>query len=62
MTDENVIATPRSQKAYLGKDSPIKVGQSYVIGINLNHPRLQGILDKENENTDDLAYGQMKAL
>lgn len=62
LKDENVIATPRSQKAYLGKDSPIRVGQTYVVGVNLNHPRLQGILDKENEATDDLTYGQLKSL
>ena len=62
LTDENIIATPRSQKAYLGKDSPIKVGQSYVIGVNLNHPRLQGVLDKQNDNVDDMAYGQLKSL
>jgi hypothetical protein len=62
LTDENVIATPKSQKAYLGKDSPIKLGQSYIIAINLNHPRLQGILDKENQNTDDIMLGQLKSL
>lgn len=62
LTDESVIATPKSQKAYLGKDSPIKLGQTYVIGVNLNHPRLQGILDKESQNVDDLAFGQLRAL
>lgn len=60
--DENVIATPRSQKAYLGKDSPIKLGQSYVVGVNLNHPRLQGILDKENETADDITLGKLQAM
>lgn len=62
LTDESVIATPRSQKCYLGKDSPIKLGQSYVIGVNLNHPRLQGILDKENRTADDQTYGQLSAV
>lgn len=62
LTEESVIATPKSQKAYLGKDSPIKLGQTYVIGVNLNHPRLQGILDKESQNVDDLAFGQLRAL
>ena len=61
-TEEGIVATPKSQKAYLGKDSPIKLGQTYVVGVNLNHPRLQGILDKESQNADDLAYGQLKAL
>jgi hypothetical protein len=62
LTDESVIATPKSQKAYLGKDSPIKLGQTYVVGVNLNHPRLQGILDKESQNVDDLAFGQLRAI
>lgn len=62
LTDEGVVATPKSNKAYLGKDSPIKLGQSYVIGVNLNHPRLQGILDKENQQTDDVMLGQLRAL
>jgi len=59
---ENVIATPKSQKAYLGKDSPIKLGQSYVIGVNLTHPRLQGILSDAEQAIEDLAYGQLKAV
>ena len=62
LTEEGIVATPKSQKVYLGKDSPIKLGQTYVVGVNLNHPRLQGILDKESQNADDLAYGQLKAL
>jgi len=61
-TDENIIATPKSNKAYLAKDTPIKLGQAYVIGINLNHPRLQGILTDADEAIDNLAYGQMKAV
>ena len=59
---ENVVATPKSNKAYLGKDSPIKLGQSYVIGVNLNHPRLQGILSDADQAVEDLAYGQLKIV
>jgi hypothetical protein len=59
---ENILATPKSSKAYLGKDSPIKLGQSYVIGVNLNHPRLQGILSDADQAIEDLAYGQMKVV
>jgi hypothetical protein len=62
LSDEQVVATPRSNKAYLGKDTPIKLGQSYVIGVNLNHPRLQGILDDADQAAEDLAYGQIKAV
>jgi hypothetical protein len=59
---EGIIATPKSNKAYLAKDTPIKLGQSYVLGLNLNHPRLQGILSDADEALDNLAYGQLKAV
>ena len=62
LQDESVIATPKSQKAYLGKDSPIKLGQSYVIGVNLTHPRLQGILSDADQAIEDMAYGQLKVV
>lgn len=62
MQDESVIATPKSNKAYLGKDSPIKLGQSYVIGVNLTHPRLQGILSDADQAIEDMAYGQLKMI
>jgi hypothetical protein len=62
LQSENVLATPKSNKAYLGKDSPIKLGQSYVIGVNLNHPRLQGILSDADQAFEDMAYGQLKVV
>lgn len=62
LQEENIIATPKSNKAYLGKDSPIKLGQSYVIGVNLAHPRLQGILSDADQALEDMAYGQLKVV
>lgn len=62
MTDEHIIATPRSNKAYLAKDTPVKLGQSYVIGIDLNHPRLQGIMSDADQAIEDLAYNQIKLV
>jgi hypothetical protein len=59
---ESIIATPKSNKAYLAKDTPIKLGQSYVVGLNLNHPRLQGILTDADEVLDNLVYGQLKTV
>lgn len=49
---EHADATPKSKKVFLGKDSPIKIGQTYVVGINLCHPRLQGILDDMDQAMD----------
>lgn len=59
---EGIIATPKSQKAYFGKDVGIKIPQCYVVGINLNHPRLLGILDDAEQAVTDLTYGQLKAV
>lgn len=39
-----VDATPRSGKATMGKDTPIKLPQVRVIGFNLNHERLRSML------------------
>jgi hypothetical protein len=60
MQFENVVATPKSEKAFLGKDTPIKLGQAYVLGLNLNHPKLVGILSDADELAADLTLGQMR--
>lgn len=44
-----IDATPKIGKAYLGKDTSVKLGQVYVVGISLNHPRLEGILTDKDE-------------
>jgi hypothetical protein len=58
----NILVTPKGSKAYLAKDTPIKVGQSYVVGINLKHWRLQGMLNDADEALDSLVLGQLKAV
>jgi hypothetical protein len=62
LAEENVIATPKSEKASLGKDTPIKLAQSYVIGFNLTHPRFQSLLESADVAADDLAYGQLQVI
>jgi hypothetical protein len=62
MQFESVVATPKSEKAFLGKDTPIKLGQAYVLGLNLNHPKLVGILSDADEIAADLTFGQMRAV
>lgn len=62
MQNEHALASPKSNKAYLAKDSPIKLGQSYVIGINLSHPRLVGILNDADQAFEDMAYGKLKSV
>lgn len=46
--------TPATGKACLGRDTPIKLGQQYVVGVSLTHPRLRGILS----DADDAATAQ----
>jgi hypothetical protein len=38
------------------------LGQAYVVGINLNHPRLQGILDDADVAAEDLLQGQLQMV
>ena len=48
-----IDVTPSTKKACLGKGTSIKLGQQYVIGINLNHNRLESILtDLDNAITE----------
>jgi hypothetical protein len=62
INDQQINATPASGKSSLGRDSPIKLPQTYVVGVNLNHPRLQGILEDADEAVDNLTYGQLKVV
>ena len=59
---ENALATPRSEKASLGKDTPVKLAQTYVIGFNLTHPRFQSLLENADVVADDLVYGELAVI
>lgn len=58
---DNAIATPASEKAYFGKGIGIKVPQCYVVGFNLSHPRLAGVLSDGDQMLADQTLGQLKA-
>ena len=62
LTAENVLATPKSNKAYLGKDTVAKTAQTYVVGINLSHPRLVGIIDDTETAMANLTLGQLHSV
>lgn len=61
MTDvfmrENILVTTGNNKAVLGKDTRIKSPQLVVVAVNLDHPRLRGILD----DADEQAVATMQA-
>jgi len=59
---ENVDATPKSGKYSMGKDTPVKIGQTYVFGVSLSHDRLQGILNDADDNVDNMAFGQLQVV
>jgi hypothetical protein len=59
---EKADATPKSEKASLGKDTPIKLGQSYVVGVNLCHPRLQGVLDEVEQAVEDAVLNNIARI
>lgn len=41
----------RYSRVYMGKDSPLKLGQVSVLGLNLQHERFRGMLDQDRELT-----------
>jgi len=59
---DGIMLPLRNDKAYLGKGTDIKMGQCYAIALNLNHPRLHGILEEADQAYDAQVLGQMKVI
>jgi hypothetical protein len=57
-----INATPSIGKAYLAKDTPIRMGQEYVLGVDLNHPKLVGILNDADEAHDASVMSHLKVV
>ena len=57
-----VNATPKSEKFSIGKDCPVKPGQIYVLGVNLNHDRLRSILDDADDAIDNMTLNQLQVV
>lgn len=57
--DAGVINQPHSDRYYMGRDTGVKTGQIYVIGINLNNPRLAGVLNDVEANA---GLGELKQV
>jgi hypothetical protein len=62
MRVENIDATPRSGKYSLGKNTSLRLGQTYVVGVNLNHPRLVGMLTTVDEQLSNLTFGELQVV
>lgn len=59
---EKIIVTPKSGRAVIGRDTPIKVGLIYVISIDLTHPRLLGILNDADDAMERVAASKLKIV
>jgi hypothetical protein len=59
---EGIDATPKSSKYSMGKDTPVKIGQTHVLGVSLNHDRLQGILNDADDTVENMAFGQLQVV
>lgn len=57
--DEGVITQPASDRFYMARDTGIKAGQVYVLGVNLSHARLSGVL---NDADQTASLGQLKEV
>jgi hypothetical protein len=57
-----IDVTPKSGKFSIGKDTPIKAGQIYVIGLSLAHDRLQGVLNDADDTVDNLTLGRLQVV
>lgn len=62
LTFENAIATPKSQKALMGRDTPFRLPQTYVVAFNLNHPRLKHLLENVDMNIENALLGQLQLV
>lgn len=59
---EKINVTPKSGRAVLGKDTPIKVPGMYVLGVDLTHPRLSALLNDADEAMERVATSRLKVI
>jgi hypothetical protein len=59
---DGILIPVKADKAYLGRGTDIKMGQSYVVRINLSHPRLKGILDEAGTAYESELFGKLQAV
>jgi len=59
---ENIDATPHTKRISISKDTSLKIGQQYVLGINLNHPYMNHYLDVAQQTADEMTLGEMTVV
>jgi hypothetical protein len=50
LNSERANMTPKSQKASLGKNTALSIPQTYVIGVDITHPRMASILTNAEDS------------
>jgi len=55
-------ATPSTGRCVISRDTSLKGGQQYVMGINLCNPEMLGFLDDIQQSTANLTLGQMGVI
>lgn len=59
LRDAGAISQPTGDKYYMGTGTGIRAGQIYVLGINLSHPRMTGVLNDAEVNA---GLGELKQV
>lgn len=59
---ENIDATPSSKKAMMGRYTPIRLPQTYVVGLNLAHDRLKDLLNNRDDSMENAILGQLRSV
>ena len=52
-------ATPQTKRCVISRDTALKSGQHYVVGLNLNNIEMTGYLDDIQKKADELTLGEM---
>jgi hypothetical protein len=60
--EDNIHIPVNADKAYLGRGTDIKMAQSYVIRLNLSHPRLRGIFDDAGSAFESELFRQLSVI
>jgi hypothetical protein len=62
IADVGADATPHLKKVTISKDTNLKAGQHYVLGINLCNMEMLGYLDDAQQQADEMTLGQMEVV
>jgi hypothetical protein len=59
---QNILVTPASNKASMGKDTMLRLPQTYVVVLSLVHPRLSSIINNAEDIALDSVVHQLRVV